>query len=390
MASITRRGPGQFRARIRRAGFPEQTETFPTREMAARWARQVELAMDEGRFVGMGEAATLTLGDALARYGREVTAGKRSASQEARRIAALREHPLATRPLGTLRGADLADFRDARLAGLPFDTFRALRAKGLPTEGHPEARPVKANTVRLDLAIIGHLYTIARTEWGMEALPSPLKAIRKPPAGGGRERRLEAGEEVRLLRAAAASLRPLIVLALETAMRRGELAGLHWGGIDLERRVVRLELTKNGDDREVPLTARAVQLLRELQARPSRWSGGWVFGPPELVAARVTREFQRTTKRAGIAGLTFHDLRHEATSRLFERGLGIAEVAAITGHKTLTMLKRYTHLRADDLVAKLGPDPAPAVATLPVRRATRSPGLVKFRRRGVAQRQAAG
>lgn len=377
MASIRRRGPGQFRARIRRAGFPEQSATLSTRELAERWARDIETAMDEGRFVGMAEAARLTLGDALARYAREVTIGKRSADQEARRIALLREHPLAGVTLADLRGSDLADFRDARLAGIPFTTLRELRARDLPTEGVAGARPVKANTVRLELAIIGHLFTIARTEWGMESLASPLKAIRKPAAGGGRERRLEDGEEARLLRAAAASLRPLIVLALETAMRRGELAGLHWGGVDLVRRVVRLELTKNGDDREVPLTARAVELLQALKARPSRWSGGWVFGPPELVAARVTREFQRTTRRAGIKALTFHDLRHEATSRLFERGLGIAEVAAITGHKTLTMLKRYTHLRAEDLVAKLGP--APVVASMPPRRPGQALG--SFRRR---------
>lgn len=386
MAEIKRRGPGQFRARIRRAGFPHQSATFATRELAERWAAGIEAAMREGRFTGMAEAAATTLDAALDRYAREVTPGKRSADQELRRIALLRMHPLAARALDAIRGADLADYRDARLAGVPFDTFRAMRARGEDPAQHPDARPVKANTVRLELAILGHLYTIARTDWGMEALPSPLRAMRKPSPGDGRERRLQPGEEARLLRACAASLRPLVVLALETAMRRGELAGLHWDGIDLERRLVRLTLTKNGDARTVPLTPRAAAELRTLKAAPQRWEG-WVFGPPLLVAGRITREFQRARKRAGITGLTFHDLRHEATSRLFERGLGAAEVRAITGHRTLVMLSRYTHLQADTLVDKVAP---PVVATLPPRREARGPALASFRRRGVDGRRAAG
>jgi len=387
MAEIKRRGPGQFRARIRRTGFPHQSATFPTRELAERWAAGIEAAMREGRFTGMAEAAATTLDAALERYGREVTPGKRSSAQELRRIALLRAHPLASRALDAIRGADLADYRDARLAGVPFETFRAMRTRGEDPAEHPEARPVKANTVRLELAILGHLYTIARTDWGMESLPSPVRAMRKPSPGDGRERRLLAGEEKRLLLAAAASLRPLIVLALETAMRRGELAGLHWDGIDLERRLVRLTLTKNGDARTVPLTPRAVAELQAMKAKPQRWESGWVFGPPDLVAQRITREFQRARKRAGIAGLTFHDLRHEATSRLLERGLGPAEVRAITGHRTLVMLSRYTHLHADNLVDKVAP---PVVVAPQPRREARGPALANFRRRGVAQRQAAG
>lgn len=387
MAEIKRRGPGQFRARVRRAGHPHQSATFPTRELAERWASGIEAAMREGRFTGMAEAAATTLDAALERYGREVTPRKRSSGQEERRIALLRAHPLAARALDSIRGADLADYRDARLAGVPFDTFRAMRARGEDPAKHPEARPVKANTVRLELAIIGHLFTVARTDWGMESLQSPVRAMRKPSPGEGRERRLEAGEEARLLRACAASLRPLVVLALETAMRRGELAGLHWSTIDLKRRVVRLTLTKNGDARDVPLTPRAVAELERLKAAPQRWESGWVFGPPMLVAARITREFQRARKRAGIAGLTFHDLRHEATSRLFERGLGPAEVRAITGHRTLVMLSRYTHLRGGDLVGKVAP---PVVATVPPRREASRPALGNFKRRGVARAVAVG
>lgn len=380
MAAIDRRKTGQFRARVRRAGYPEQTQTFPTRRLAEQWAAAVERSMDDGTFIDNSEAARTTLGEALARYAREVTPGKRSHRQEARRIEALRAHPLAERTLLQLRGADLADYRDARLAGVPFDTLRELRAAGEDPLAQPDRRPVGANSVRLELAIIGHLYTIARTEWGMEGLPSPLKAIRKPSPPPGRDRRLAAGEEARLLRACKGPLRAAVILALETAMRRGELAGLAWAQVDLARRLVRLTLTKNGDERAVPLSPRAVEVLEALLAA-RRGEEAKVFGPTAAVAEWLTHAFGEAAKAAGCPGLRFHDLRHEATSRLFEHGLEASQVAAITGHKTLAMLARYTHLRAEDLVKKLEPKAAPVVATPPPRRVARGHALVNFRRR---------
>ena len=134
-----------------------------------------------------------------------------------------------------------------------------------------------------------------------------------------------------------------VVLALETGMRRGELLSVEWGNVDLNRRTALLPITKNGDSRGVPLSSRALTVLRSLP--PS--TTGRVFG--DLTADAVKLSFRRTTVRAGITGLRFHDLRHEATSRLFEKGLNVMEVASVTGHKTLQMLKRYTHLNAVDL-----------------------------------------
>lgn len=334
MADIQRRAAGQFRARVRRRGHPARSATFPNRAEAEAWARRIEAAMDRGDYQDTTEAQRTTLGEALDRYLREVTPGKRGAPQERNRIAALKRHKLAARSLLGLRGADLAEYRDARL------------------------ETVAASTVRLELAVLGHLFTIARTEWGMEGLRSPLQAIRKPQAPRGRDRRLapaqgdDEGEEARLLAACGPRLRSVVILVLETAMRRGELAGLRWDQVDLERRVARLELTKNGDAREVPLSRRAVAELEAL--RQVRRLDGWVLGPPLPTAEWMTRGFTRAAAAAGCPGLRFHDLRHEATSRLAERGLGVHEIAAITGHKTLAMLARYMHLRAADLAEKLG------------------------------------
>ena len=129
-------------------------------------------------------------------------------------------------------------------------------------------------------------------------------------------------------------------------MRRSEIAALDWSSIDFERAVLRLALTKNGAARVVPLTPEAIAALRSIP----RHISGRVFSSG---AREISRAFLAATRRAGLADFVFHDLRHEATSRLFERGLSMIEVAAVTGHRTLQMLKRYSHPRAEDIARKL-------------------------------------
>jgi integrase len=162
---------------------------------------------------------------------------------------------------------------------------------------------------------------------------------------------LQAGEEERLLTACGQAgtpwLKPMVQLALETGMRQGELLALTWDHIELGRRVARLLDTKNGEARDVPLSSAAVTVLRDL----THCLDGRVF---PLNKDQVAHFFTRAAAQAELVDLRFHDLRHEATSRLFELGLNPMEAAAVTGHKTLQMLKRYTHLRAEDLAAKLG------------------------------------
>ena len=130
-------------------------------------------------------------------------------------------------------------------------------------------------------------------------------------------------------------------------MRRGELLGLRWEHINLDRRTCHLPITKNGNSRDIPLSNCAVETLIKL---PHNLSD--IVFPLSPVALRGL--WGRACKRAGIRELRFHDLRHEATSRFFEKGLNVMEVASITGHKDLRMLLRYTHLRAEDLAEKLG------------------------------------
>ena len=165
----------------------------------------------------------------------------------------------------------------------------------------------------------------------MEGLRTPAKDVRKPKQPAGRDRRLRLGEEDKLLKSAPQKLKPLIVLGLETDMRLGELINLQWGNINLARRIAHLPETKNDSSRTVPLSSRAIAEFRS----PPRRLDGQIFDYSSNAASIA---FSDLVKKQEIENLRFHDLRHEATSRLFEKGLNPMEASSITGHKTLQML----------------------------------------------------
>lgn len=267
-----------------------------------------------------------TLGAAIRKYGAENTTKKKSANVEKYRVRRWLNHALAERPLNRLKGTDFGDYRDQRLE-----------------EG---AAP---GTVRKELIFISALFTAAVKDWGLEELPNPITKMRVPQDAPGRKRRLLKHEEPKLLAAAKDRLRVMILFALDTAMRRGEIAKLRWENVDFERKEALVQNTKNGDSRTVPLSKRARKMLRELQ--PMGVHTGTVFG----VSPRwITEHFRRTAKRAELDNIRFHDMRHEATSRLFESGkFTLIEIARITGHKDLTALDGYTHLGAGFLADRM-------------------------------------
>jgi integrase len=328
VAQIRKRGPSQYHARVRLTGHPEVTRTFPSRQDAIAWANERERLLLQGLGAAMRGADQLTLYDALDRYAREVTPSKRGQQQELSRLRRWQQNPMATQALSQIRAADFARFRDIR-----------------------QEQGAGPNTIRLDLALVSHVFEVARKDWGMEVLNNPVKAIRKPKLPRGRERRLQPGEEERLLAYCDAGehilLKAFIVLAVETAMRRGEIADLSWQDINMNSRLAYLNETKNGTSRVVPLSTRAVLALRSL---PLESQGRVVT----VHRDNISGAFSAACEACGISGLTLHDLRHEATSRLFEKGFNMMEVSTITGHKSLSMLKRYTHLRPSDLLARLG------------------------------------
>jgi integrase len=329
MASIRKRGIGQYQARLRIKGYPVATQTFKTRKEALQWATEREQLLLQGLGDAQSLAEKMSLADALDRYGREVTPSKKSHVQEANRIRCWKANPLASLSLTEIRGSHLAAYRDLRTQ-----------------------RGISGNTLRLEFALLSHLYEVARKDWGLETLSNPVKVIRKPKVARGRDRRLLPGEEALLLKycdeTGSTRLKNLIILAVDTAMRRGELVSLKWKDVNLRSRMVYLHDTKNGESRVVPLSSRATSVLSSIENKSPH---DQVFAIHKDV---VTWDFGQACKACGIIGLTFHDLRHEATSRLFEKGFNMMEVSTITGHKSLEMLKRYTHLRPSSLLDRLG------------------------------------
>ncbi|PLT20525.1 MULTISPECIES: site-specific integrase [Ralstonia] len=348
MASISKRG-NYWRAFVRRRGYPLQTRTFDTKATAEAWARRIEAELDRGVFVDRTEAERNTLGDLLLRYSQEVSPHKKGGPLEILRIRKLRSDPIAALKVSALSGQSIAQYRDRRLAG------------------DPKTKAVSGSTVNRELTLIGHVISVARKEWGVHVDTNPVSLIRRPKENRARSRRLYRGEEERLLLQLELSqrtaegfyvaggcrneyVRPLVILALETAMRRGELLSLQWSDVHLADRYVRLHDTKNGEARDAPLSTRAVSTLTELSTRPRHVSGRVFPVSPEA----LKKAFTRACDRAGIEDLHFHDLRHEATSRISEKLDNILELSAVTGHKTVQMLKRYYHPRASDLARKLG------------------------------------
>lgn len=328
MATI-RRLRGKWQAQVRRKGIPPRAKSFETKADAEKWARNLEAELDRcGTLPDTRLAERMTIRDLLERYLHEITPHKRSASSEGYRVKALMARAIAHRTLTMLSSADVAAYRDERL------------------------RSVSASSVIRELNTLAHAIDIARKEWGVHLVQNPVRMIRRPSPPRGRDRRLVGDEEQRLLAAAdagrSAYMRPLIILAVETAMRQGEMLSLTWSDVDLDKRIAHLDMTKNGESRDVPLSSRALSALvslRELQLDER---------VVPATKSAVEQAWQHLRARAGCADLRFHDLRHEGVSRLLERGLNVIEAATISGHKELRMLQRYTHLRASDLVDRLG------------------------------------
>ena len=341
MASISKTKSGTWKAVARKSGWPTAAKTLRTKRDATDWARHVEDEMVRGVYVNRASSSRLTLNAALDRYAQEVTPTKKASTQsrELRRIELLRES-LGKYSLMALTPEVISKHRDERL--------RAGKS---------------ANTVRLELALLSNLFNIAMREWRLGIPSNPVAMVRKPTPAPGRDRRLRGDEEERLLAACDSMRNPmigwLVRLAIYTGMRRGELLGIRCHQVDLERRTIALSETKNGTSRTIPLIKRSVPVLEAALANPLRPKDTDLvfFGEPGRDGKRrsfaVESAWYIAMEKAGIEGLRFHELRHEAVSRFVEAGLGDQEVAAISGHKSMQMLRRYTHLRSEDLVAKL-------------------------------------
>ena len=332
MSSIRKRGE-KWQARVHRKEHKPVVKSFNTKADAIKWARNVESQLDLGILAPKQTMPRLM--PMVDRYVEEVTPIKKGASQERYRANQFRKTKLADMPLDRINGEVIAQYRDARL------------------------KEVSTNTVRLELAFLSVLFEQCRKEWGL-AVSNPVRQIRIPKPGKPRQRRFEVGEEEALLNACQSSgahyLHTFVVMAIETGMRFGELAGMTWKNVNPEKRTIHLHDTKNGSARTVPLSSRAQNAVQGLprsidgrifSAKPGSIRSAFLIALSKAQATRPdSTDFLREFR--------FHDLRHEAVTRMFEKGLNPIEVGTISGHKTLSMLQRYTHIRPEDLVSKLG------------------------------------
>jgi integrase len=322
----------RYRVEVRLKGYPTQSANFKRLTDARKWAAATEVAIREGRHFKTAEAKKHTFGDMVDRYVKSVLP-KKSKVQAAKQKMQLEwfGERLGSYTLADVTPALIVKCRDELADGT---TYRNTQRS--PT------------TVVRYLSALSHCYGIAVTEWGWLE-ESPMRKVKKPREARGRVRFLDDGERARLLDACKESSNPLlypcVVLALSTGMRYSELMGLRWQDVNLKDGYLILQQTKNGDRRRVPLAGHGLALLRS-HAKLRRLDTDLVFPSPinKSKPINLRSAFEPALKRAEITDFKWHDLRHCTASYLAMNGASLAEIAEVLGHKTLAMVKRYSHL----------------------------------------------
>jgi integrase len=243
----------KWEVRVRRRPYPTLTKTFSLKSDAENWARQTEINIEKGVFVGQSDCDLRLFNDLIQKYATDITPGKRGSAVETIRLKKLGRHPLANLEVKDLKPLHFIKYRNERL------------------------KEVSGSSVRKELALLSHVLSVAKQEWGVDLQSNPLGSVTKPKESKQRERRLEVNEETSLLKSSSNSrnhwLTPIIIVAIETGMRRGELLNLNWEDINLDLRVAHLDITKNG-------SSISLRLLPELPLRHGCKHEGSVSVPP--------------------------------------------------------------------------------------------------------------
>ena len=338
MATIQKRKKS-WRVQVRRKG-KTVTATFDTKAEAEAWAITTESKIIEGIApeVIVNEPVPTegaSAADAFKRYAAEVSPNKRGGRWEQIRLQMLIcRYPLFQRPITSITGPDIADWRDTRLV------------------------KVSASTVNRELCLISTVFTQAMKEWRLGLTANPCSLVRKPRKPRARTQRVSLTERKQIIEqlgwdgasepeTSSQWVAFAFYIALETAMRKGEILSLHWVDIDFDERRAHLDMTKNGDQRDVPLSKAAIALLRIVKNRK----------PTAPIVPVQTGHFDklfREAKRdAGLTHIHFHDSRREAATMMAPKLSNVLELAAITGHKSLSMLQVYYKPKTADLAARL-------------------------------------
>ena len=319
---------GKWQARVQRKGQQPVSKSFQSKQDAEKWARQLESEIDKGSYTNLVLAERTTFGEVVERYIQEVIGKGRGYKEHTYRLKALIKRPIAKLNMAALTPIKIAEYRDER------------------------AKTLAPATVIHELAYFSAIINHARREWGI-SIVNPIPMVKKPQMPQGRNRILSEDELIRLYAALTPRVKnanhwmlPLVKFALETAMRRGEILGLRWEYVDLQKRIAFIPLTKNGESRTVPLSSGAIELLRALPIDLK----GRVF---PLTGRQVSAAMERARVKAKLDDWHFHDLRHMAITRLAEKLPNLIELSAVSGHKSLAMLKRYYHPNVEQLALKI-------------------------------------
>ena len=327
MATFRKRS-GNWQARITRKGHETLCKTFTSKKDAEFWAREIETSIDKGAYKNLRYAQKVTFQELIERFIVEVSPSMRGSVADIYRLRALAKRPISKLSMTALTPSKLAEYRDQRL------------------------KVIAANTMLRELSYFSCIINHARREWGLN-IENPVAMIKKPPTPRGRTRVLTKDEEAQIILTVQQSrpckcniwLPAAVEFAIATAMRLGEITSLLWKDVDLNHRTAFLPITKNGSCRYVPLSNTAIKILNELPRTSDR-----VF---PVKSGSLSLAFTRYSRKAGVEGVRFHDLRHTAITNMSGKLTNVIELSSVTGHRSLSMLKRYIHLNIGELAKKL-------------------------------------
>ena len=313
MGSVRKRGK-TWNAQVRVSGWRSFTKSFKSKSDALSWIKALENNL-KSTDIPKVNIRNITLKDLLQRYATEMSLHLKGSEVQMYVLNFYARHPIGQIKLSDLTERHFEYLRDERL------------------------RQVKHGTVHAQLMLLKRVFRTAIFKWGYGIPKNPIEQLPLPPTHKSRKRRLVGNEKERLLYAACSQkniyIAFIIEFAIETGMRRSEILKLRWHDIDFTNGFAFLYDTKNGEDRKVPLTKRCMKLLQKVPQSHEK-----VF---PITANCLRLAWGRARAKAEIRDLRFHDLRHEAISRMFDGGMTVPEVASISGHRTVSMLFRYAH-----------------------------------------------
>ena len=324
MAHIRKRN-GKWIAEIRKKDFKKIQKTFLKKSNATNWVQEIEYQMDKNQYEDFSDSSKFTLGDLIKKYRDEITINKKGVQEEKYKLNFLLRNKISKCRLLEIKTNHIYDFK------------KEIKQNR------------KASTVNKYLHYIYTIWETAKYEWGM-TLPArnPVSLVKREKVKTRIDRILTPQEYQNLINASKKSNLPyladIIEFAYITAMRFGEITKLEVRDIDFQNKLAKLRDTKNGEDRIVPLTDRAIEICLRYRFRNKLF---------DIKRDKFRHYFEQACRKASIKDFRFHDLRACAITNLFLRGWSIAEVSVVSGHKTWSELKRYTRIKPSQLVEKL-------------------------------------